>query len=703
MGTDPIIAPQCDSHRYEAVVRISEAIAACREPEQLATTLADEIGKFLNFDHLYLVVLKENSKEIEYLLWGKSPIPLPDLPMEELPTWAAINRGDPQHTADWDAEERFPRFKEYAKKIGIGSSIRVPLITPHRRLGVFGIIRDLVNPFSEEEISFLGLIGRVVAFALDDDLNLRRAQHQNDQLQLLLDLTNRITSNLELRDLLRAVAANIREVIHAEGVTVSLQDAASEKFKVFAIDFPHGKGVLKEELLVRPSTAVKKALETLRPVVSHTCDGNELVSEASDIVVAEGLRAYCSIPLVNRGRALGILSILRTTETPFSPGDIDFLNRASGQIAIAIENACAYHEISELKDKLAQEKLYLEEEIRSEMNFENIIGNSPALKHVLELVETVATSDSTVLLLGETGTGKELIARAIHDRSRRKDRTFVKLNCAAIPTGLLESELFGHEKGAFTGAIIQKVGRMELADQGTLFLDEVGDIPVEIQPKLLRALQEREFERLGSTHTRRVNIRLVAATNRDLEQMIAAREFRSDLYYRLHVFPIRIPPLRERKEDIPQLVSYFVQKFAKQMQKKIEAISPAVMKGLTAWEWPGNIRELENFMERAVIVTRGRSLDAPLGELRKTNTVAFPHAEQHNVEQVAGERADSQTDITSVADEYERRQRDEIIRALTACRGRVGGADGAAASLGMNRTTFLSRMKKFGIYAKQYA
>jgi formate hydrogenlyase transcriptional activator len=703
MGTDLIIAPQSDSRRYEAVVRISEAIAACREPEQLATTLADEIAKFLNFDHLYFVVLKENSKEIEYLLWGKGPIRLVDLPMEERPTWAAINSRDPQHTPDWDAEERFPRFKEYAKKIGLGSSIRVPLITPHRRLGVFGIIRDTVNPFSEEEISFLGLIGRVVAFALDDGLNLRHAQHQSDQLQLLLNLTNRITSNLEFRDLLRAVAANIRGVVHAEGVTISLQDAASEKFRVFAIDFPHGKGVIKEELLVRPSTAVKKALETLRPVVSHTCDGNEFVSEVSDIMVAEGLRAYCSIPLVNRGRALGIMSILRTTETPFSPEDVDFLSRASGQIAIAIENALAYHEISQLKDKLAQEKLYLEEEIRSEMNFENIIGNSPALRHVLELVETVAPSDSTVLLLGETGTGKELIARAIHDRSRRKDRTFVKLNCAAIPTGLLESELFGHEKGAFTGAITQKIGRMETADQGTLFLDEVGDIPIEIQPKLLRALQEREFERLGSIHTRRVNIRLVAATNRDLEKMIAAREFRSDLYYRLHVFPIRIPPLRERKEDIPQLVSYFVQKFAKQMQKKIEAISPAVMKGLTAWEWPGNIRELENFIERTVIVTRGRSLDAPLGELRKTNTVAFPHAEQHNVEQVAGERADSQTDITSVADEYERRQRDEIIRALTACKGRVGGADGAAASLGMNRTTFLSRMKKLGIYAKQYA
>src|SRR5438128_4537674 len=566
MGSAPIVDSKTGSYRYEAIVRISETIAACREPEEMATTLASETGKFLHFDHLYFVVLKENSTEIEYLLWGKSPIPMPDLPMQELPMWAAINSRDPQHTPDWDAEERFPRFREYAKKIRLGSSIRVPLITPHRPLGVFGIIRDTVNPFSEEEISFLGLIGRVVAFALDDGLNLRRAQHQNDQLQLLLNLTNRITSNLELRDLLRAVAANIREVIHAEGVTVSLQDAASEKLRVFAIDFPHGKGVLKEEVLVRPSTAVKKALETLTPVVSHTCDGHE------DIVVAEGLRAYCAIPLVNRGRALGILSILRTTEAPFSQEDMNFLSRASGQIAIAIENACAYHEISQLKDKLTQEKLYLEEEIRSEMNFENIIGNSPALKHVLELVETVATSDSTVLLLGETGTGKELIARAIHDRSRRKDRTFVKLNCAAIPTGLLESELFGHEKGAFTGAIIQKVGRFELANRGTVFLDEIGELPLEVQPKLLRVLQEREFERLGNARTLRTDARLIAATNRDLAALVDAQQFRADLFYRVNVFPVYVPALRERPDDIPLLVRHFVQQFARRMHKTLETI-----------------------------------------------------------------------------------------------------------------------------------
>src|SRR5213594_1640572 len=460
---------------------------------------------------------------------------------------------------------------------------------------------------------------------------------------------------------------------------------------------------VKEEILVTPGRAFKRAWQSSKPVVVAANDREELGPEVYELVVAEGLKAHCLIPLVSHSRPVGVLILARKAESSFTSEAVDFLREASGQIAIAIENCLAYGQVSELKEKLAQEKLYLEQEIRGDLDFEQIVGNSHALRRVLQLVETVANSDSTVLLLGETGTGKDLIARAIHDRSRRKDRTLVKVNCAAIPTGLLESELFGHEKGAFTGAITQKIGRLELADQGTLFLDEVGDIPIEIQPKLLRALQEREFERLGSTHTRRANIRLVAATNRDLEQMIAAREFRSDLYYRLHVFPIRIPPLRERKEDIPQLVSFFVQKFAKQMQKKIETISPTAMRGLTAWDWPGNIRELENFIERAVIITRGKSLEAPLQELERTNTIEFPNANQHEVDQVAGERTNSPNDKTSIADEYERKQRDEIILALTACKGRVGGTDGAAARLGMNRTTLLSRMKKFGLYAKQYA
>jgi len=399
----------------------------------------------------------------------------------------------------------------------------------------------------------------------------------------------------------------------------------------------------------------------------------------------------------------GVAFVLDLSEQKRAEGEIRGLKDQLYRENLALRDA--YREISELKEKLVQEKLYLEQEIRSDMDFEQIVGNSQALKRVLQLVETVGPSDSTVLLLGETGTGKELIARATHDRSGRKDRTFVKLNCAAIPTGLLESELFGHEKGAFTGAIAQRIGRLELADQGTLFLDEVGDIPIEIQPKLLRALQEREFERLGSTHTRKVNVRLIAATNRDLEKMIAAREFRSDLYYRLNVFPIRIPPLRERKGDIPLLVSYFVQKFAKQMQKKIDTIPAPVMKALTTWEWLGNVRELENFIERAVIVTRGSSLEAPLAELRKVRVEEPGHAASNHedVARIVRETINALHGKNGVVDEHANKQRDAIVRALTETKGRVGGADGAAARMSINRTTLLARMKKFGIDPKQYA
>jgi formate hydrogenlyase transcriptional activator len=683
-------------------------------PEQLAKTLANEIEKFLQFDHFYMAVLKEHSKEVEYRVRGKGTVALPDLPMEELPIWEAISGLDPSQVVHWDAEERSPRFREWTRKMGLGSGVSVAMTTPHRRLGTLGVARDTFSPFSEEDIGFLRLVARVVAFALDDGLNLKRAQkahaclqRQNERLQLLLNLTNQITSNLQHQELFRAIAANIREVMHCDAVAVSLLKSDPTKFKLWALDFPNSKGLIREEEVFTVTGHGKQVLETLKPAIVEHYDRAHVPPELYDKLVGEGVKSCCLIPLVNRGRALGVLSLVRTTGAAFTVEDTEFLAQAAGQIAVAIANALAYREISELKDKLAQEKLYLEEEIRSDMNFENIVGNSPTLKHVLELVETVAPNDSTVLLLGETGTGKELIARAIHDRSRRKDRTFVKMNCAAIPTGLLESELFGHEKGAFTGAIAQKVGRLELADQGTLFLDEVGDIPIEIQPKLLRSLQEREFERLGSTFTRKVNMRLVAATNRDLEEMIAEKEFRSDLYYRLNVFPIRIPPLRERKEDIPLLVSYFAQKFAKQMQKKIEAISPAVMKGLTAWEWPGNIRELENFIERAVILTRGKSLDAPLGELRGFSNAREPAVTQgageDDIARIVKETLSALNGNRTAGDERTQKQRAEIVHALTESKGRVGGAEGAAARMGVNRTTLLSRIKKFGINPAQYA
>jgi formate hydrogenlyase transcriptional activator len=534
-------------------------------------------------------------------------------------------------------------------------------------------------------------------------------QRQNERLHLLLNLTNKITSNLDLREVVRAISASARERMLGEIAAIALPDEASGKLRIYALDLPEGPGIISEGMLISFTGPTRAALEILKPTIANTSNPDDFSPEEQPLnALLTEQKTVCNLPLVSRGRALGILRVGRTAERPYDADEVDFLRLVAGQIAIAIENALAYEEISRLKDKLSEEKLYLEEQIRSDLGFERIIGDSAAIRHVLQMVETVAPSDSTVLLLGETGTGKELIARAIHNRSRRKERTFVKLNCAAIPTGLLESELFGHEKGAFTGAISQKVGRMELADQGTLFLDEVGDIPTEIQPKLLRALQEREFERLGSTHTRKVNIRMVAATNRDLEKMVADREFRSDLYYRLNVFPIRIPPLRERKEDIPILVGYFVQKCAKQMQKRIDAVPVSVMKGLIAWDWPGNIRELENFVERAVILTRGKSLEAPLAELRKSRKAEpapaptpLPGSEDDITRIVRATIASLKGQ--SAENEYARKQRDEIVHALTESNGRVGGAEGAAARMGLSRTTLISRMKRLGINPFDYA
>jgi formate hydrogenlyase transcriptional activator len=714
MSPEPQLVLGTDAQRYGALFRISEALSACGEPEELARVLADQLRDLIRFDHLDVLIFKENSSEIEWHGWGTEPVAFPDLPVEETSSWHVYHTQEPCHIADWDAEDAFPQLKLLLEKGGIkvGSVIRVPLTTAHRRLGTLGICSQSRNAYRSEDVCFVQLLARGVALAIDDALNLRKSraarlelERQNARLKLLLDMTNRITSNLDLAELLRSVSGSVRQVMECDVVAISLVDSETGNFRIYALDFPDGKGLLREEAVTSRNGATMRAFETLKPVIVNQFDPAEFDAEASQIVLGEGLKTLCLAPLVNRGRAIGVLALARKTDNSFTEHDADFLTEVAGQVAIAIENALAYREISELKDKLAQEKVYLEEEIRSELNFEHIIGGSPALRQVLELVETVASSDSTVLLLGDTGTGKELIARAIHDHSRRKDRTFVKLNCAAIPTGLLESELFGHEKGAFTGAISQKMGRLELADQGTLFLDEVGDIPIEIQPKLLRALQEREFERLGSTHTKKVNVRLVAATNRDLEKMITAREFRSDLYYRLNVFPIRIPPLRERREDIPLLVRFFVQKLARRMQKHIETIPAAVMKTLTNWDWPGNIRELENFVERAVILTRGSSLEVPITELHKSR-VDSPgpnhNGTQDEISRIVRETISeiSKGNPRSPVKDHDEKERQEILRVLRDTKGRVGGADGAAERMAINRTTLISRMKKFGIDAK---
>jgi formate hydrogenlyase transcriptional activator len=570
-------------------------------------------------------------------------------------------------------------MQEFLAGLGIASTCALPLNRPDRRIGVLEFGSSRPNAYTQDDVAFLSIVADQIALAIDAAVNFMSSEIAESRLKLLLELTNSVVSSLEFRDVLRALPASVRRVMQCDGVGLMLLDGTGKNLRIFANDFSEGS-VLKEyddtKLFPIEGSLIGKAFQTGTSVVGSPAElPPEFFenTEQQQAVVRE-IKSICFVPLISRRRrALGVLGLGKGQEDGFRKGDLEFLMQVANQVAIAVENAMAYKEIANLKDKLAQEKLYLEDEIRGESDFEGIVGQSSALRHVLNLVETVAPSDSTVLLLGETGTGKELIARAIHDRSRRKERTLVRLNCAAIPTGLLESELFGHEKGAFTGAISQKIGRLEHADQGTLFLDEVGDIPIEIQPKLLRALQEREFERLGSTRTKKVDVRLVAATNRDLAKMIEDREFRSDLYYRLNVFPIRIPPLRERPEDVPLLVRYFTQKYGRLMNKDIQTIPAPAMKKLAAWSWPGNIRELENIIERSVILTRGSALHVPLEELTHGARVV-----PLNGTREAGER-------------------DDILRILKATNGRVAGATGAAQRLGIPRTTLISRMKKLGI------
>jgi len=533
-------------------------------------------------------------------------------------------------------------------------------------------------------------------------------RREKGRLKLLMDLTGEAVSNQELLDLVRAMMMSIPSAIDSDRVCIFLERPNGGELEVYALDFTSEAGSFKQGTTVPLAGTITSHVFQTGKLWTGTRE-QACAAFSRQLLFAERFGTGCMLPLSGRKRVLGTLGLVRAEHNPYSKDELDFLSRVSSQIALAVENALAYREISELKDKLAQEKLYLEGEIRCELKFDQIVGHSPALRHALRLVQTVAPSDSTVLLLGETGTGKELVARAIHDLSRRQPRAFVRLNCAAIPTGLLESELFGHEKGAFTGAISQKVGRLELADQGTLFLDEVGDVPLEIQPKLLRALQEREFERLGSTRTRKVEVRMVAATNRDLEGMIAQREFRSDLYYRLNVFPIRIPPLRERREDIALLTRYFVQKFARQMQKQIETIPAAALKAMEEWDWPGNVRELQNFIERAVILTRGKALEAPLTELQKTGKrmvvgSVSPSGRDEIARIVRETISEMDSEVAkSGAKEIDERQREEIERVLGETKGRVGGAEGAAARLGVNRTTLLARMKKLSIDPKLFS
>ena len=564
----------------------------------------------------------------------------------------------------------------------------MPLTTAHRRLGSLIIASVEPGAYAPEEVRFITLVADQIALATDDAINFANSQRAQERLQLLLDLTNRVASHLNLREVLREISAQIRGVMQCDGVGIGLPSPEDGKFRIYVLDFPNAPADLEEGYEPDEDNPVAAVFRSGEPVIL-TGENIARLKIAADY----GIRSSAHVPLAGRGGVVGVLSLGAQRENAFAVDDLAFLTQVARQLALAVENALAYGEVSEQKQKLTLEKLYLEDELRSEGQFEEIIGRSESLRRVLDHIATVAPTDSTVLIYGETGSGKELIARAVHNLSARKSGAFVKLNCAAIPTGLLESEMFGHERGAFTGAISQRIGRFELANRGTIFLDEIGDIPLELQPKLLRVLQEREFERLGSTRTMRSDARLIAATNRDLDLFVAEGKFRSDLYYRLNVFPVRVPALRERPEDIPLLVRHFVQQFSRRLGKTIDAIPAETMTALTRYTWPGNIRELQNVIERAVILTTGPVLNVHIDDLRAPNATASNTLNGHAAASTQISAA-SRQDLRSALEESERQH---IMAALEKSNWVVAGPDGAAARLGLKRSTLQSRIGKLGI------
>jgi len=677
--------PETVKARYETLLEVAESISAQRQLATLFAELSRCLKRLVTFDYITLTLVDFEERmvrvhilETDQPVTGKIPGPMP---FTETPTMVALESGRPYYVPRVGPELQFEQLRDVLVSNGVQSFCVLPLRTAQRQIGGLTFGSTKPDAYTNEDIEFMQQVAHQVSVAVDNALNFEAARayelelaRERDRLQALLEINNAVVSSVASKELYHSASALLRRVFGLDYTSLLLLDAESGDLRVAALDFPDGTGALREDALAPIGDSVAGYVFRTRQGRIFSFDELDAIAPATaGLMAAEGLRSFCSMPLVARGEILGVLTVGSRRDGFFSQGDMDFYTQVAGQVAIALDNALSYKRIEELNARLAEEKVYLEDEIRTDSRFEEIVGQSRALKANLKQVETVAPTDSTVLICGETGTGKELLARAIHNLSPRRQGTFVKLNCAAIPTGLLESEMFGHEKGAFTGAIAQRIGRFELAHRGTMFLDEVGEIPLELQTKLLRVLQEREFERLGSSRTIRTDARLVAATNRDLATMVEERQFRADLYYRLNVFPITVPPLRDRRDDIPLLVRYFVQQNARRMNRRITSIPAETMEALVRYHWPGNIRELANFIERAVILSPGTALHAPVRELKRAS-------------------GGGAAVVTLAAAE-----REAIERALHESGGKVGGANGAAARLGMKRTTLQAKMRKLSV------
>jgi formate hydrogenlyase transcriptional activator len=679
--------------RYRTLLDVSSAMVEQPTVKAVLHSLRDVLRSSCRLHGAHLYVLDTDGESLHVLEFDQEA----DAPAIKIGTRISrigavarvLEEQDPVFLPDVSQEmSKHPELAPFAAQ-SVGRSTYVfPVSTLQQRYGILAVTKEQGEDFVPEDVELLRSLTSHVAVALEcalarDSIEAyqRQVVKERDRLRLLLEINNCIVSKLDIHELFRSASVSIRSYFRNDFTGFWLIDKESNQLECVVLEFPSAKGSLTEVARPELRDADHEKLRARVPELLSIEEIGELPAQIAERLRTESIVSMAMAPMVTATGPLGVITMGSRQPNHFRQEDLDLLSQISTQIALAVDNATAYGRVTEARDRLEEERLYLESEIRSEHSFEDIVGKSSALRKVLDQIAIVAPTGSTVLLHGETGTGKELLARAIHNLSPRRERTFVRLNCAAIPSGLVESELFGHEKGAFTGALMQKSGRFELADRGTLFLDEIGDISLELQPKLLRALQEQEFERLGSTKTIHVDVRLIAATHRNLQDMIRKNQFREDLFYRLNVFPIEIPPLRERREDIPLLTHYFVLRLSRQMQKRIRSVPKPAMEALVNADWPGNIRELENFIERCVILTQGDELNVQRGELTKT----------------------SARSVHSAAPRFEQAERQVIVDALRAASGRIAGKGGAAERLGLKRTTLQNKMRKLNISRADYS
>jgi formate hydrogenlyase transcriptional activator len=698
-------APDSDSgrtaERYRTLLEINNAIITSLTQDSLLQALSKALRRVIPLD-MAAFTIYDPGREIFRFLAIEGPaseyfqVGL-EVKRDESVCTSVFDSHRPVVRYDLEREQHYPIDSRFLAE-GILSYCVAPLIVGGKASGTLNIGSAKRNQYSESDADFLGEVASQVALAVANMTSYERITDLNVEVERaaarsrsLLEINNAIIANLTQDDLLGAIAKTLRRVVPCDGAAVSLYDPVRQKFRYLAIEGALTAFFQAGLEFGREDTIATWVFDHQRPVVRGDLEKEQQYANDRRLV-AEGFRSDCLVPLIAGGRSIGTLNIGSKTRNQYSAVDIEFLQEVGNQFALAVENMRSYEEIAALKARLEKENVYLQEEIRTEHNFEDIIGNSPALLGVLRKLEQVATTDSTVLICGETGTGKELIARAIHCRSPRTSRPLVKVNCSAISAGLVESELFGHVKGAFTGAIERRIGRFELADGGTLFLDEVGELPLETQVKLLRVLQEREFEPVGSSRSVRVDVRVIAATNRNLDEAVRAGTFRSDLFYRLNVFPLDVPPLRERWTDIPQLATVFLSNYAKKVGRRMEGIAQETMDRLVSYPWPGNVRELQNVIERAVILSRGPILELE-PDLAPMPTVAVPPQAPGTTAETAHVVRPVHSTFATLAEV----ERGHIIMALKQTNGIVEGPKGAARMLNLHPNTLRHRMDKLGI------